>query len=131
MQGKGAEGVKSFVESKGLVQVSDAAEIEAMIDTVLAANQKQLEQYRAGKTKLQGHFVGYAVASGNASCSQSQRQCKFARHWLSNPAFIWQVRSTHAIGVLYCVCRQVMKASKGRVNPAVMNKILMQKLKGS
>lgn len=50
--------MKSYVESKGLVQVSDPAQIEAMVDAVLAANQKQLEQYRAGKTKLQGHFVG-------------------------------------------------------------------------
>lgn len=58
LQGKGADGVKKYVESKGLVQVSDPAQIEAMIDAVLAANQKQLEQYRAGKTKLQGHFVG-------------------------------------------------------------------------
>ena len=58
LQGKGAGGVKKYVESKGLVQVSDPAQIEAMIDAVLAANQKQLEQYRAGKTKLQGHFVG-------------------------------------------------------------------------
>ena len=58
MQGKASDGVKQFVESKGLLQVSDPAQIEAMIDAVLAANQKQLEQYRAGKTKLQGHFVG-------------------------------------------------------------------------
>lgn len=50
--------MKKFVDNKGLIQVSDPAQIEAIIDTVLAANQKQLEQYRAGKTKLQGHFVG-------------------------------------------------------------------------
>ena len=58
MQGKGSKGVKKFVDNKGLIQVSDPAQIEAIVDTVLAANQKQLEQYRAGKTKLQGHFVG-------------------------------------------------------------------------
>lgn len=58
MQGKGAKGVKKFVDQKGLIQVSDPAEIEAIVDAVLAANQKQLEQYKAGKTKLQGHFVG-------------------------------------------------------------------------
>ena len=58
MQGQGSEGVKKFVDSRGLIQVSDPAQIEAIIDTVLAANQKQLEQFRAGKTKLQGHFVG-------------------------------------------------------------------------
>ena len=58
MQGKGSKGVKKFVDQQGLIQVSDPAQIEAIIDTVLAANQKQLEQFRAGKTKLQGHFVG-------------------------------------------------------------------------
>ena len=46
--------------------------------------------------------------------------------------FVWQVRSIkQASDLLSCFCRQVMKESKGRVNPAVMNKILMQKLKGS
>ena len=58
VQGKGSKGVKRFVDQKGLIQMSDPAEIEAIVDAVLAANQKQLEQYRAGKTKLQGHFVG-------------------------------------------------------------------------
>ncbi len=50
--------MKKYVDQKGLIQVSDPAEIEAIVDAVIAANQKQLEQYRAGKTKLQGHFVG-------------------------------------------------------------------------
>ena len=50
--------MKRFVDQKGLVQLSDPAQIEAIIDAVISANQKQLEQYRAGKTKLQGHFVG-------------------------------------------------------------------------
>ena len=58
MQGKASKGVKKFVDQKGLIQVSDPAQIEAIVDAVIAANQKQLEQYRAGKTKLQGHFVG-------------------------------------------------------------------------
>jgi Asp-tRNA(Asn)/Glu-tRNA(Gln) amidotransferase B subunit len=39
-------------------QISDPAAIEAMVDKVLAENPKQLEQYRAGKTKLQGYFAG-------------------------------------------------------------------------
>ena len=58
LQGKASKGVKKFVDQKGLIQVSDPAQIEAIIDAVIAANQKQLEQYKAGKTKLQGHFVG-------------------------------------------------------------------------
>lgn len=36
----------------------DPAEIEKLVDVVLSENPKQLEQYRAGKTKLQGYFAG-------------------------------------------------------------------------
>jgi aspartyl-tRNA(Asn)/glutamyl-tRNA(Gln) amidotransferase subunit B len=39
-------------------QIADPAAIEAMVDQVLANNPKQLEQYRAGKIKLQGFFAG-------------------------------------------------------------------------
>jgi aspartyl-tRNA(Asn)/glutamyl-tRNA(Gln) amidotransferase subunit B len=62
-------------------QIADPAAIEAMVDKVIADNPKQLEQYRAGKTKLQGFFAG-----------------------------------------------QVMKASKGKANPVLLNKILGEKL---
>ena len=48
------------MEAKGLVQISDPAALQAIIDSVLAANPAQLEQYRGGKTKLQGFFVGCA-----------------------------------------------------------------------
>ncbi len=58
LQGEGADGVEEYVKSRGLVQLSDPAAIEAMVDKVLADNPKQLEQYRAGKTKLQAFFVG-------------------------------------------------------------------------
>lgn len=39
-------------------QIVDPAAIEALVDKVIAANPKQLQQYRAGKTKLQGFFAG-------------------------------------------------------------------------
>ena len=50
------------MEAKGLVQISDPAALQAIIDAVLDANPKQLEQYRGGKTKLQGFFVGCALS---------------------------------------------------------------------
>lgn len=53
--------VQALVEAKGLTQISDAAAIAAAIDAVLAANPKELEQYRNGKTKLQGFFVGQVM----------------------------------------------------------------------
>ncbi|MBD0267355.1 MAG: Asp-tRNA(Asn)/Glu-tRNA(Gln) amidotransferase subunit GatB [Cyanobacteria bacterium Co-bin8] len=52
---------KALVEKKGLSQISNPAEIEAVIDKVLADNPTELEQYRAGKTKLQGFFVGQVM----------------------------------------------------------------------
>jgi aspartyl-tRNA(Asn)/glutamyl-tRNA(Gln) amidotransferase subunit B len=52
---------KALVEKKGLVMVSDASAIEAAIDEVIAANPKELEQYRNGKTKLLGFFVGQVM----------------------------------------------------------------------
>jgi aspartyl-tRNA(Asn)/glutamyl-tRNA(Gln) amidotransferase subunit B len=50
-------------------QISDASAIEALIDEVIAANPKQVEQYRAGKKTLAGFFVGQAMraAKGQAN----------------------------------------------------------------
>jgi aspartyl-tRNA(Asn)/glutamyl-tRNA(Gln) amidotransferase subunit B len=56
-----ASGVKALVASKGLVQISDPAALEAIVDAVLAGSPGQLAQYRAGKTKLQGYFVGQVM----------------------------------------------------------------------
>ncbi|WP_417623773.1 Asp-tRNA(Asn)/Glu-tRNA(Gln) amidotransferase subunit GatB [Paremcibacter congregatus] len=56
--GKGPEAI---VEEKGLKQVSDTGAIEAMIDEVLSANQDKVEQYRGGKDKLFGFFVGQVM----------------------------------------------------------------------
>ncbi len=72
----------AIVEERGLVQVSDTGEIDRVIGEVVAANPKQLEQYRAGKEALFGFFVG-----------------------------------------------QVMKTSKGKANPKIVNERLREKLK--
>ena len=53
--------VKALVESKGLIQISDSGELEKIIDEAIAANPKELEQYRGGKTKLLGFFVGQVM----------------------------------------------------------------------
>ncbi|MBC6475175.1 MAG: Asp-tRNA(Asn)/Glu-tRNA(Gln) amidotransferase subunit GatB [Hormoscilla sp. GM102CHS1] len=59
---------KELVESKGLIQISDQGALEAIIDEAIAAHPKELEQYRKGKTKLQGFFVGQVMkkTSGRA-----------------------------------------------------------------
>lgn len=59
---------KQLVESKGLTQISDLTTLETTIDKVLLAHPKELEQYRNGKTKLLGFFVGQVMkqTSGRA-----------------------------------------------------------------
>ena len=64
-------------------QITDASAIEALVDAAIAANPKQVEQYRAGKKTLAGFFVG-----------------------------------------------QVMRASKGQANPALLNDLVAKKLEG-
>ncbi len=51
----------AIVEREGLVQISDSGAIEAAIDAVITSNPKELEQYRGGKTKLLGFFVGQVM----------------------------------------------------------------------
>jgi aspartyl-tRNA(Asn)/glutamyl-tRNA(Gln) amidotransferase subunit B len=70
-----------IIEREGLKQISDTGALEKIVDEVIAANPKQLEQYRGGKTTVMGFFVG-----------------------------------------------QVMKASRGQANPAVVNELLRKKL---
>ncbi len=69
------------VSEKGLRQVTDSSAIESAIDSVIAANPKEVERFKAGEEKLMGFFVG-----------------------------------------------QVMRETKGKANPAVVNEILKAKL---
>ena len=59
----------AIVEEKGLKQVSDSGEIEAHVDAILAANADKVAQYKAGKDKLLGFFVGQVmkVTQGKAN----------------------------------------------------------------
>lgn len=72
---------KQIVEEEGLVQVTDTGAIDAAIDAVIAANGDKLAEYKSGKDKLFGFFVG-----------------------------------------------QVMKATGGKANPAMLNDLLKKKL---
>ena len=51
----------AIVEAKGLRQVTDEGAIEAAIDAVLAANPDKVAEYRAGRDKLYGFFVGQVM----------------------------------------------------------------------
>jgi aspartyl-tRNA(Asn)/glutamyl-tRNA(Gln) amidotransferase subunit B len=80
MWSEGGE-VDAIIEAKGLKQMSDSGEIERIIDEVLAANAKNVEEFRSGKEKAFNALVG-----------------------------------------------QVMKATKGKANPAQVNDLLRAKL---
>ena len=50
-------------------QITDASALEAMIDQVIAANPKQVEQYRAGKKTMAGFFVGQAMRASKGQAN--------------------------------------------------------------
>ncbi|KAJ7979364.1 Glutamyl-tRNA(Gln) amidotransferase subunit B, chloroplastic/mitochondrial [Quillaja saponaria] len=61
--------VKGLIKEKDLVQIVDPVEIEKMVDKVFAENPKQLQQYRGGKTKLQGCFAGQIMKVSNGKAN--------------------------------------------------------------
>jgi aspartyl-tRNA(Asn)/glutamyl-tRNA(Gln) amidotransferase subunit B len=73
--------VDAVIEAKGLKQMNDSGALEAIVDEVIAANEKSVAEYRSGKDKAFNALVG-----------------------------------------------QVMKASKGKANPAQAGDLLKQKL---
>ncbi len=75
--------VDALIDAKGLRQMNDAGALEAIVDEVIAANAKSVEEFRAGKDKAFNALVG-----------------------------------------------QVMKASKGKANPAQVNDVLRRRLGG-
>jgi aspartyl-tRNA(Asn)/glutamyl-tRNA(Gln) amidotransferase subunit B len=61
----GEGNVDEIIEKRGLKQVTDSGAMEKLIDTIIEANPQQVADYRAGKEKLFGYFVGQAMkASG-------------------------------------------------------------------
>ena len=52
---------EAIVAREGLSQISDESALIKIIDDVIAANPKQLEQYRSGKTTVMGFFVGQVM----------------------------------------------------------------------
>ncbi len=60
------------IEAKGLKQVTDSSAIEAVIDAIIAANPGQVEQYRAGKDKVFGFFVGQAMKQSGGKANPAQ-----------------------------------------------------------
>ena len=61
-----------IIDRKGLRQITDSSAIQSVIDQVLADNPQQLEQYRAGKVKLLGFFVGQVMKATRGQANPAQ-----------------------------------------------------------
>jgi aspartyl-tRNA(Asn)/glutamyl-tRNA(Gln) amidotransferase subunit B len=68
-EGKSADAI---IEAKGLKQITDSGAIEGVIDAVIAANPKQLADYRSGKDKLFGFFVGQVMKATEGKANPAQ-----------------------------------------------------------
>jgi aspartyl-tRNA(Asn)/glutamyl-tRNA(Gln) amidotransferase subunit B len=62
----------SIITTKGLRQITDTGAIDGVIDAVIAANPKQLADYRAGKDKLFGFFVGQVMKATDGKANPAQ-----------------------------------------------------------
>jgi aspartyl-tRNA(Asn)/glutamyl-tRNA(Gln) amidotransferase subunit B len=69
--GEAAE-VDALIEARGLKQISDTGAIEALIDEVLAANAKMVEEFRAGKEKAFNALVGQAMRATKGKANPAQ-----------------------------------------------------------
>lgn len=62
----------AIIEAQGLKQITDSSAIEGMIDEILANNQSQVEQYRAGQEKMLGYFVGQVMKASQGKANPKQ-----------------------------------------------------------
>jgi aspartyl-tRNA(Asn)/glutamyl-tRNA(Gln) amidotransferase subunit B len=62
----------AVIEAKGLKQITDSGQIEQIIDEVIGANPKQVEQFKAGKDKLLGFFVGQVMKQTQGKANPGQ-----------------------------------------------------------
>ncbi len=69
---------KAIVESEGLGQVSDAGAIDAIVADVLAANEKTVADYKAGKTKVMGFLVGQVMKASKGKANPALAEERLA-----------------------------------------------------
>ena len=68
----GAGTADAVIEAKGLKQITDSSAIEAAVDEVIAANPGQVAEYKAGKDKLIGFFVGQVMKATRGQANPGQ-----------------------------------------------------------
>lgn len=66
---KTSKSAKDIVEAQGLSQITDEGEIAKLVDSIISANASQAEEYRSGKTKLFGFFVGQAMKASKGQAN--------------------------------------------------------------
>ena len=64
-----AEAVDQLIDSQSLRQLSDVNTLEALVREVVAANPGQVRQYRAGKAKMLGYFVGQVMKASRGKAN--------------------------------------------------------------
>ena len=64
--------VDAIIEAKGLKQITDSSEIEALVEQVINDNPAQLEQYKSGKDKVFGFFVGQVMKLSKGKANPQQ-----------------------------------------------------------
>ena len=69
---KGEGGVDEIIQAKGLKQITDSGEIEALIEQVVNNNPEQVAQYKAGKDKVFGFFVGQVMKLSKGKANPKQ-----------------------------------------------------------
>ena len=67
-----AASADAVIEAQGLKQINDSGAIEAILDEVLAANQKSVEEFRAGKEKAFNALVGQAMKATKGKANPQQ-----------------------------------------------------------
>jgi len=67
-----AQDVDGLIAAKGLKQMSDSGELDRIVDEVLAANAKSVEEYRAGKDKAFNALVGQAMKATKGKANPAQ-----------------------------------------------------------
>jgi len=70
--GAGEDAADRVIEARGLKQISDSGAIEAIIDEVLAANQKSVDEFRAGKEKAFNALVGQVMKATKGKANPQQ-----------------------------------------------------------
>ena len=69
---KGEGEADAIIQAKGLQQVTDTSAIEALVDAAIEANPEQVAQYRAGKHKVLGFFVGQVMKASQGKANPAQ-----------------------------------------------------------